>query len=97
MPTRNDPEVIQLLREHRLALIAREDEQTKRMAREWLQMEQRLKDEMTLLALQIIEEQAKGSSITEQLIRRLDRYKKLNAQMKEEILKYVKDFLKGSN
>lgn len=88
--TRNDPEVIQLLRQHRLALIAREDDQTKRMARTWYDLETRLKDDMTLLALQIIEEQAKGSSITEQLIRRLDRYKKLNEQMKVEVLKYVK-------
>lgn len=91
MPSRNDPEVIRLLREHRLALIAREDDQTKRMAREWLDLETRLKDEMTLLALQIIEEQAKGSAITEQLIRRLDRYKKLDADMKKEILAYVRN------
>lgn len=92
MPSRNDPEVIRRLREHRLALIAREDEQVKRMAIEWLRIEQNLKDEMTLLALQITEERAKGSIITEQLILRMERYKRLNEQMKVEILKYVKDF-----
>lgn len=90
--TKNDPEVIRHLREHRLALIAREDDQTQRMAKEWFRLEQSLKDEMTLLALQIQEEMAKGSSITEQLLRRLDRYQKLNGQMEVEVLKYAKDF-----
>lgn len=90
--SKNDPEVIRMLREHRLALIAREQEQTERMAREWFKIEQSLKDEMTLLALQIQEEMAKGSIITEQLLRRMDRYQKLNAQMKSQILSYAKEF-----
>lgn len=90
--SKNDPEVIRLLREHRLALIAREQEQTERMAREWFKIEQSLKDEMTLLALQIQNEMAKGSIITEQLLRRMDRYQKLDAQMKSQILSYAKGF-----
>lgn len=90
--SKNDPEVIRMLREHRLDLIAREQEQTERMAREWFKIEQSLKDEMTLLALQIQEEMAKGSIITEQLLRRMDRYQKLNGQMKSQILSYAKEF-----
>lgn len=89
--TRTDPEVIRVLREHRAALINREEEQTIRLAKSWLTIEQSLSDEMLLLALQIQEEQAKGSVITEQLLRRMSRYEKLNSQMKAEILKYSKD------
>lgn len=89
MPS-NDPEVIQHLRQYRLALIAREEDQTKRLAASWFQLEKSLSDDMLLLGLQIQEEQAKGSIITEQLLRRMDRYKKLDNQMKSQILKYAK-------
>src|SRR5262245_54092493 len=86
-----DPEVIRMLREYRLGLIAREDDQVGRMAKTWLELEKSLIDQMTLLALDIQNAQAKGDVITEQLIRRMDRYQQLNKQMKTEILKYVKD------
>lgn len=88
---REDPEVIRLLREYRLALIGRENEQIKRLAKEWLALEYSLKDEMTLLAIQINEEKLKGSVITEQLMRRMSRYQKLDSQMKSQILEFVKD------
>lgn len=91
MPDREDPTVIRLLRQYRLALIGREDEQTKRLAKSWLLIENSLRDDMTLLALQINEAKATGSVITEQLLLRMSRYQKLNNQMKTEILKYVKD------
>lgn len=89
--TVQEPEVIRLLRQYRLALIGREDEQIKRLAKEWLALEYSLKDEMTLLALEINEAKLKGSIVTEQLIRRMNRYQKLNEQMKVEILKFTRE------
>jgi len=92
MPTSNqDPEVVQLLRQYRLALIARENEQIKRLAATWLELEKSLQDDMILLGLEIQQAQATGSVITEQLLKRMDRYKKLNEQMKAQILDYAKN------
>ncbi len=92
MPTpKNDPGVIQVLRSYRLALIAREEDQTKRLAASWLQLEQSLNDKILLLALQIQDAQANNTIITEQLLRRMDRYQQLQSQMKTEILDYAKD------
>lgn len=86
-----DPKVIQMLKEYRLSLIAREEDQTKRLARSWLSIESKLSDEMLLLARQIEDEKLKGSVITEQLLRRMSRYEKLQAQMKVEILNWTKE------
>jgi hypothetical protein len=88
---REDPKVIRMLRDYRLGLIAREDNQIERLARHWLRIENSLKDEMALLALQIKEARDNGKSITEQLLRRMDRYEKLDKQMKVQILKFSKD------
>src|SRR3990172_525113 len=88
---KQDPEVIRLLRQYRLSLIGRENEQIKRLAKEWLVLEYLLKDEMTLLALEINEAKLKGYVVTEQLLRRMSRYEKLNQQMKLQILEFVKD------
>lgn len=87
----DDPEVIRVLRQHRAALIAREENQIDRMAKTWLQLESSLKDEMTLLALDIQNAMASGDVITEQLLRRMARYQKLDNQMQRQILNYVKD------
>lgn len=88
---KTDPAVIQLLRQYRLALINREDEQIKRLAKAWYSIETSLKDEMLLLSMEINQAKLDGSVITEQLIRRMERYKKLDAQMKSQILRFAKD------
>jgi len=86
-----DPKIIRMLREYRASLIAREDEQVKRLAAQWIDIENSLLDEMQLLALQIIEAKESGKAITEQLIMRMDRYQRLNAQMKSRILEFTKE------
>src|ERR1044072_4266447 len=93
MPKRvlQEPEVIKMLRQYRLALIAREDQQIERLAKSWLLVENSLRDDMALLALEIQNAQVSGSIVTEQLLRKMARYKKLDNQMKATILDYVKD------
>lgn len=91
MPKASDPRIIQMLKEYRQSLIERENAQTNRLAKSWLQIENRLRDEMTLLALQIDQAKASGSVITEQLILRMSRYDQLQQQMKKEILTYAKN------
>ncbi len=89
--SRQDPEVIRSLREYRLALIQREVNQTERLASAWIEIETKLNDDMLLLALEIQQKKMAGDVITEQLLRRMDRYQKLQAGMKNEILDYAKD------
>jgi len=91
MPDVPDPLVVRLQRENRAALLAREDKQLKRMAKDWIAIEQSLQDDMFRLAEDITRARAGGLTITEQLIREMARYKTLNAQLKREILKYAKD------
>jgi hypothetical protein len=86
----NDPLVVRMARNDRLALLLREDAQLERMAKQWLAIERSLDKEMIELAQQIAEAKANGSIITEQLIRRMDKYKILNAQLKAQILEYAK-------
>ncbi len=83
-----DPLVVRIARENRNALLAREDLQLQRMARQWLALENSLQREMLALAEQIAMRPA-GTSVTEQLIRELDRYKVLNQQLKQRVLEYA--------
>lgn len=86
-----DPLVVRLARENRLALFAREDLQVKRMAKQWLAIERSLQSEMLLLAQEIVDAKAAGKAITEQLIRRMDRYMVLNDSLRQQVLRYAKD------
>lgn len=86
-----DPLVVRLARENRTALLAREDLQIRRMAKQWLAIERSLQGDMLLLAQEIVDAKATGKAITEQLIRRMDRYKILNASLKQQVLQFAKD------
>lgn len=85
-----DPQIIRMLRDYRFSLIAREDNQLERLAKEWIKIERSLSDEMLLLALQIRDAQLQDKVITEQLIRRMSRYEQLRDQMKSQILDFTK-------
>lgn len=90
MPSNSDPKIIRMLKEYRQSLIDREINQTERLAKSWILIEQQLHDEMVLLALQIQEAKLSGSVITEQLLMRMSRYEQLQSQMEKQILKYAK-------
>jgi SPP1 gp7 family putative phage head morphogenesis protein len=90
-PPLPDPLVVRLARENRRALLAREDLQVQRMAKQWLQIERSLQRDMLILAQEIADAKAAGKVITEQLIARMDRYKTLNASLKQQVLNYSKN------
>lgn len=90
-PRLPDPLVVRLARENRAALLAREDLQVQRMAKQWLTIEQSLQRDMLILAQEIVDAKAAGKVITEQLLRRMDRYKTLNVSLKRQVLAYTKD------
>jgi len=86
-----DPLVVRLARENRNALLAREDLQMQRMAKQWLAIERSIQNDMLILAQEIVDAKATGKVITEQLIARMDRYKVLNASLKQQVLDYSKN------
>ncbi len=86
-----DPLVIRILKEFRNALLAREDAQLQRMAKQWLQMEQSLQVDMQVLAQQLDYAKQHGLVVTEQLIAKQAEYQRLEAQLHDQVLKYVRD------
>ncbi len=90
-PNLPEPLVVRLARENRRALLAREDLQMARMAKQWIQIERSLQGDMLLLAQDILAAKEAGKAITEQLLRRMDRYQTLNASLKQQVLGYTKD------
>lgn len=90
-PNLPEPLVVRLARENRRALLAREDLQMQRMAKQWLQIERSLQGDMLLLAQDILAAKEAGKAITEQLIAKMERYKVLNASLKQQVLAYTKD------
>lgn len=89
LPFRPEPEILQVLRNYRLSLIDRESVQTKRLAQSWFEMEVALNDQMQLLAFELLARKEKGDVITEQLIRRMERYQSLKNQLKDQVLRYT--------
>lgn len=82
-------EVLARLRAHRKAITFREDAQVKRMAKAWFGIERSLSDQMKLLAFEIQQRKDQGDVITEQLVSRLERWKILRSQIKEQSLRYA--------
>ena len=87
----HSPLVIRILQDFRQALLAREDAQLTRMAREWLRIEASLQDDMYVLAQQIEYAKEHGAAVTEQLIAKQEKYQVLEAQLQEQILRYAKN------
>jgi SPP1 gp7 family putative phage head morphogenesis protein len=83
-----------MLRDYRAAIIGREESQLERLARAWIEVEQKLKNDMELLAYEIAEAQAAGNVVvTAQLIRRMERWQVLKAQMRDEIEGFVDEYV----
>lgn len=87
----DDPQVIRVLKEYRAALEARETALMEEMAQRWLTIEAGLQSDMLVLAYEIEKRQAAGTAITEQIIWREERYKKLQAQLETEVKKFNRD------
>jgi hypothetical protein len=87
----SDPQVIRVLKDYRAAMDARESALMDEMAQHWLEIEQGLKSDILALAYEVEKRQAAGTVITEQIVWREDRYKKLQAQLETELKKYNRD------
>jgi len=84
--------VVQVLKQYRLALDAGEQNIMADMGIRWLQIEARLKTDIFALSEEMVRRTQAGEVITEQIIRKAERYKVLERQMAAEIAKYNKDF-----
>lgn len=88
-PVDPDPLVVDVARQFRASLIARESAEMLEMTRRWLEMEAVLQARIDALAEYIAAEQTAGRSVKLWKIYRLERYRELLAQVKDEISKYV--------
>jgi len=82
------PEVVRVIQEYRAALVLHEEAQMYDMAAQWLRIENKLNDQMILLASEIEQAKTDGKAITEALINRNVRYQELLDQVQKEIKTY---------
>ncbi len=87
-----EPSVIKVLREYRIALDAKERALMDDMARRWIEIERKLEADMSALSYEVIRRVEAGEHITEQMVWRMDRYKKIHAQVEDEIKKYNTEY-----
>lgn len=89
LPPYNEPEVVQVIRRHKLALLTREQAQMRQMARSWLEIEAALESRIMALTLELQTMIDAGQTVTQAKILRLERYRSLLRQTRVEIGKYV--------
>lgn len=83
-----DPLVVQAMRQHKLALLAREEQQMFAMATRWLQIEKAVEGQMTLLAQELIAERLAGRATSQAKLYRMERYKRMMGDIRGEINRY---------
>lgn len=84
-----DPVVVTVMREWKLDLIAREDAQMRAMAAQWLQIEHSLEAQIAALADELARMRDAGEAISQSKLYRLERYRRLLAQVRSEFAGYV--------
>jgi SPP1 gp7 family putative phage head morphogenesis protein len=86
---RPEPHVVRVAREFRLALMAREDAQLQRMAKIYLDIERRLESDIYALVLEVEKIRNAGGIIDVFHIRRMEKFKSLQRQIKIELSRFV--------
>lgn len=84
-----DPLVVRIMREHKAAILAREEAVMQEMAARWLTIEQALQTEMEALALEVSLMAEQGQVINKAITMRLKRTQSLLWQARAETGKYV--------
>jgi hypothetical protein len=84
-----DPAVVVAMREFKAGLLAREDAQMREMAGQWLQVERHLAELIELTATDFNNRLQQGESITASALYRMDRYKRLRSQARDEFAQYA--------
>jgi hypothetical protein len=85
-----DPAVVVAMREFKAGLLAREDAQMREMAGQWVRVERALGEKVELLASDFERRREQGEAISAAALYRLDRYKSLRAQARDEFEQYAR-------
>lgn len=85
----DEPLVVLTLREFKANLLAAESEQMVEMARRWLQIEERLEAQISMLARELADLQARGEVVELWRLTRIDRYRALLAEARFEFGRYA--------
>jgi len=84
-----DPAVVVAMREFKTGLLAREAGQMREMTGQWLTVERSLSELIENLATDFERRKAAGEAITPSALYRMERYKRLRAQTRDELTQYV--------
>lgn len=84
-----DPAVIVAMREFKAGLLAREGVQMREMARRWLQVENALDAQIVALSDEFARRKESGETISQAALYRLQRARRLRAQIRDEFERYV--------
>lgn len=84
-----DPEVITAMRRHKAALLRQERVQMTQMARRWMGVENRLKEQMDDLAQEMASIKRRGGFISKEMLINQQRYRLLMAQLQGELVQYT--------
>lgn len=82
--------MVRRVREWQAALLSAEETQMRLMAKRWLEIENRLEAQMSALALEIERDLKAGKVVTLEQIRMTDRYQRLIAEARSEVIRYEK-------
>lgn len=86
--TQPEPQVIRVLNNYRIAIDGRDEIMTANLADHWLRVERQLEAEINWMAQELAQRMGDGDPVTDQIIMRMDRYKRLQRQVEAEIAKY---------
>lgn len=84
-----DPLVVQVLREHKQAILAQEQSVMEDMARRWVQMERRLDAQFTALAAEADQLRQAGQVINQAKLMEMERYQQLLFQAHAQMNGYI--------
>lgn len=84
-----EPLVVQVMREHKKAILAQEDAKMDVMARQWLKIERRLQSELDALALEVARMKEEGKAIERAMVMRMERTQRLLFQIRAETGSYA--------
>jgi SPP1 gp7 family putative phage head morphogenesis protein len=90
-----DPLVVQVMRDHKAAILAQEESILRAMSGRWVRMEQALEAQMIALAAEIQQALKAGQIPSAALVRQYERYNNLVYQAHAEMKKYI-DYANGT-
>lgn len=88
-PPKKQPDVIRLLDEYRQELDSRDTALMDQMGTRWLYMENRLQGDIDRLSQEIQRRMLSGETVTQQMIWKMETYKRYDQQMKQMIFLYT--------